>query len=242
MIKIEIELDANNSIQKIDEGIEKLQQNFLETTFGKVINSAIDIGLKAVLPDLIENQIIDIKDAILENGFSEGMKEVINSGIDIGKSAIGIVTGEFENVSQIELAVKNGGILDQVSDLLDYSINIANKKNMIDNSTSSIIRKGKNTIISSISNKIEETLTNQIKAVEKIEKFTKKWKEAYGNKDFSKMENAYKNIQNYIEKVVPLEKIINDARTIENLHELIKNTSKDFNLSEESILLAQKLG
>ena len=242
MIKIEIELDVNNSMQKTDEGIEKLQQNFLETTFGKVINSAIDIGLKAVLPDLIENQIIGIKDVILESGFSEGIKEVINSGIDIGKSAIGIVTGEFENISQIELAVKNGGILDQVSDLLDHSINIANKKNIIDNSTSSIIRKGKNTIISSISNKIEETLTNQIKAVEKIEKFTKNWKDAYGNKDFSKMENAYKNIQNYIEKVVPLEKIINDARTIENIHELIKNSGKDFNLSEESILLAQKLG
>lgn len=238
----EIEIELNNNInQDITKNIKQEQQTFLQTALGKVINSAIDIGLKSVLPDLIENQIIDIKNAILENGFSAGIKEVIDSSIDTGKSLIGIATGEFENISQIEMAVKKGGILDQISELLDYSINFANKKDIIDNNISSIIKKSKNTIISSISNKIEETLTNQIKAVEKIEKSCKKWKDAYGNKDFSEMEKSYKLIENSLTKIVPLESIIKEARSIENMHELIKNNELNFNLSEETMQLAQKL-
>lgn len=240
MNEIGIEID-NNINQEITRTIKQEQQSFLQTTLGKIVNSAIDIGLKTILPDLIENQIIDIKNTILENGFSAGIKEVIDSSIDTGKSLIGIATGEFENIAQIEMAVKKGGILDQISGLLDYSINFANKRNLIDNNISSVIKKGKNTIISSISNKIEETLTNQIKAVEKVEKNCEKWKESYGNKDFFEMEKSYKLIKNSLSKIIPLENIIKEARAIENMHELIKNNEMNFDLSSETMQLAQKL-
>lgn len=238
-------LEVTNNLEKnselISENLYNNQKNFLESSLGKVINMALDIGLKAWLPDLIEDEIIDIKDCILENGFKEGVKEIINSGIDFGKSVSGIVTGEFESVEQIQMAVKNGGILDQVSDLIDDVLKIVKQKDLINNSTISLIKSGKNSIISSISNKIEETLTNQIKSVEKIEKFTKMWNNAYGIQDFEKMENSYKNIKNELEKIVPLEKIINKARIIENVHNLIKNNGKNFNLTEAELELATKL-
>lgn len=240
-----LELEEKNIVQDLSKSLGdnllEAQKSFLESDIGKAINMAVDIGLKSVLPDLIEDQIIDIKDAILEQGFSEGIKEVINSGINFGKSALGIVTGKFENVSQIQLAVKNGGILDKVSDLFDLALNYAKKKNLINNSIANMIKKGKNTIISSISNKIEETLTNQIKAVEKLENYCEKWNMSYGDKDFSEMEKAYKNIKTYLSKTVPLENIINEARKIENLHTLIKNNGKNFDITEEALKLAEKL-
>ena len=49
------------------------QNNFLETTLGKTINTAIDIGLRAVLPDMIEEQVIDIKNVLFNNGLKEGI-------------------------------------------------------------------------------------------------------------------------------------------------------------------------
>lgn len=241
----EIEITENpivlNQNKSLNEKIIELQNQFLSTNLGKTINNAIDIGLKAILPDLIEDEIINIKDAILENGFREGINETIKSAIDIGKSAQGIVTGKFENTNQIELAVKSGGILDKTSKLLDYAINLANKKNLIDKTTSLLIRNGKNSIISSISNKIEENLTNQIKAVEKIEKFCDKWKDAYGNHDVNEMDKAYKNIENNLNKVIPLESIINKARAIENIHNLVKNKGNKFDLSDDEIALANRL-
>ena len=44
---------------------EKEQTHFLDTTLGKVVNTAIDLGLRWVLPDFVENQIIDVKDSLL---------------------------------------------------------------------------------------------------------------------------------------------------------------------------------
>ncbi|MBR3614324.1 MAG: hypothetical protein IKL55_04005 [Clostridia bacterium] len=241
-------LDIDNSINNKNEinqnlgiRIYEAQQSFLQTSLGKAVNTAIDIGLKSILPDLIEDEVIDIKDCILENGFKSGVEEILKSGIDFGKSVSGIITGNFESIEQVQMAVKNGGILDKTSELLDNIINFVKQKNLINNTTASLIKQGKNSIISSISNKVEETLTNQIKAVDKIEKFTKNWNIAYGIQDFEKMEVAYKNIKNNLEKVLPLERIINNARTIENIHNLIKNNGKSFNLTEDEIKLAQIL-
>lgn len=240
MESLELKIE-NNVNQNLGDKFIEAQRNFLETDIGKAINMAVDIGLKSVLPDLIDDQIIEIKNTILEQGFSEGLKEIINSGINFGKSVIGIITGKFENISQIQLAVRNGGILDKTSDLFDSALNLAKKKNLINNNIASLIKQGKNTIISSISNKIEETLTNQIKAVEKLENYCEKWNESYGNKDFSEMEKSYKNIKTYLSKTVPLENIINNARKIENIHNLIKNNGNNFNISENELKLAEKL-
>lgn len=235
---VENELKIENSLK---EKISDFQEKFLESDIGKAVNSAIDIGLKAVLPDLIEDQIIDIKNAILENGFKEGIKEVINSGINTGKSAIGIVTGEFENISQIQLAVKNGGIIDKFSELFDYVIDLAEKKEIINKNISNLIKNGKNTIMESISNKIEDTLTNQLKSIEKIEKYCENWNLAYSIQDISGMEKAYNNIKNNLEKVIPLENTLNKARVIENLQNLLKSKNYDFNLTESELRLAEKL-
>ena len=93
------------------ENLGKAQNNFLKTTLGIVINTAVDIGIRAALPNLIEEQVIGIKDAILSNGFESGVNQAINSAIDLGKSAIGIVTGNFQNISQAKNAIKKGGII-----------------------------------------------------------------------------------------------------------------------------------
>ena len=44
-----------------------------------------------------------------------------------------------------------------------------------------------------------------------------------------------------LERSIDIEKIINQARVVENLHNLIKNNGKEFNLSETEIELAKKL-
>ena len=236
-----MELENNMEINNFSNKLFEAQQNFLQTTIGKTINSAIDIGLKAVLPDIIEDQIIDIKNAILENGFSEGIKQVINSSINTGKSIMGIITGNFENISQIQLAVKKGGILDNISELLDYSIKLATNKNLINKSTSYMLKNGKNTIINSISNNIEETLTRQLKAVEKLEQYCENWDIAYNKKDLELMEKCYKNIKNNLNKIVPLETVIDKSRKIENIQNLIKNNGNNFNISSLEMELAQKI-
>ena len=63
---------------------EKDQNNFLETTLGKTINTGIDIGIRALLPDYIEEQIIDLKDNLMRYGLKDGIKKSIDDAINIG--------------------------------------------------------------------------------------------------------------------------------------------------------------
>ena len=234
--KIENELNLNKEITNSNE-----QTNFLETTLGKTINTAIDIGIRALLPDFVDEQIINIKDNLLNYGLKDGITKTIDDAIDIGKSAIGIFTGNFENVSQMQNAIETGGLIDGISSLLDTVVDKVNQKGIINYNIANTIKEGKNIILNSIESNIEEKFKEQNIEVENIEKYMNNWKKNLNNKNFKGMEKEYIKIEKILNNLVPLEKIIEQARIIENLHNLIKNNGQDFNLSQEQLALAEKL-
>ena len=226
------ELTINNNIE---------QQNFLETTLGKTINTGIDIGIRALLPDYIEEQIIDLKDNLIKYGLKDGIKKSIDDAINIGKSAIGIVTGNFENIIQVQEAIKSGGIIDSISNLLDDIISKVYSKGIINNTVAKTIKQGKNGILNNIEKNIENTFNKQINCLEYTEKYINNWKEYYSKKDFEGMEREYKKIEKEINNLIPIENVINNVKTIENIHNLIKNNGQDFNLTQDQKELAEKL-
>lgn len=233
---LENNLNKENEIIKTED-----QTKFIETTLGKTINFGLDIGLRALLPDYIEQQVIDIKNTLMQEGFSNGIKKVVSSAIDFGKSAIGIVTGNFENISQVQTAIKNGGIIDSVSGIVDSVLNRVNKTGKLPYKITNTIRKGKNIILNSITNKIEEEFTNQLDAAEKLQKYENNWKQYFNNKDFIGMQREYEKIREKLKILIPMENTLKQARTIENLHTLIKNNGQDFNLSKEELELVNLL-
>lgn len=234
--KIENNLTKENELIKTEDQI-----NFIETNLGKTINFGLDIGLRALLPDFIEQQVIDIKDTLLKEGFSEGIKKVASSAINFGKSALGIVTGNFENISQVQTAVKNGGIIDGVSNLIDSVLNKTQKSGTLSYTMANTIRKGKNVILDSITNKIEEEFNSQLDAAEKLQKYSNNWKEYFNNHNFEGMQKEYEKMKEKLKILIPIESTLQQARTIENLHTLIKNNGQDFNLTKEQMELANLL-
>lgn len=230
--KLIINNNLNNEVE---------QKNFLETTLGKTINTGIDIGIRALLPDYIEEQVIDLKDNLIQYGLKDGIKKSIDDAFNIGKSAIGIITGNFENISQVQEAIKSGGIIDNVSNLLDDVINKVYSKGLINSTVAKTIKHGKNTILNNVEKNIENTFNKQINSLEYTEKYINNWKKYFNNKDFEGMEKEYKKIEKEINNLIPIEKTISDFRTIENLHNLIKNNGQDFNLTQEQLELAEKL-
>ena len=220
---------------------EREQKNFLETTIGKAVNTGLDIGIRYLLPDLIEEQVIDIKDSILKNGFQDGVKTAVDSAINLGKSALGIITGNFEDINQMQSAVKNGGIIDSVSTLLNSVINKVVENGIISNSVGNIIKNGKNALLNNITKNIESEFENQVNNIEKLQKYTDNWKEYFNNRNFEGMEKEYNKIEDQLTNIAPIEKTIQAARTVENLHMLIRNNGQNFNLTPEEIELAKML-
>jgi len=238
-------LETNNNINLENNQSQEVtyenQKSFLETNLGQVINGGIDLGLKALLPDIIEDEVIEIKDSILTDGFKAGIKTAINNVMDMGKGILGIFTGKFENMSQVKSVIEKGGLIDSISDVLDWGINKAKENNLIEKNTANLIKKGKNTILNTVNNNIENNLTSQMESVEKVDKYIEKWNEYYKEQDFTNMEKQYNKLENELEKIMPLENTITKARVVENLHNLIKNNGKNFNLSKEELELANKL-
>jgi len=230
-------LELNNNL----ENLQQAQKEFLESNIGQAINTGLDFGLKTVLPDFIEDDIIEIKDALLKEGFSEAINVAIDNAIDLGKSFTGIFTGTFENISQIKTAIQKGGLIDGISDILDKAISFAKDQGYITSKQAKLIKSGKNEIMESISNGIDSTLSDQVEAIEKIDGYIEKWNKYYEEQNFTNMEYQYDKIQEYLEKVVPLEDVLTKARQLENIHILIKNNGKDFNLTEQEKELANML-
>lgn len=230
------EKNINNNIE-----IEKKQKNFLETTIGKIVNTGLDIGIRALLPDFIDEQVINLKDNLFEYGFREGITKTIDDAIDIGKSAIGIFTGNFENIEQMQSAVQTGGLIDGLSDLLDTVVGKVSQKGLINSNVANILTQGKNIILDNVQSNIEKTFSEQLTNSNKMNQYINEWKNAFENKDFNVMEKQYKKIEKELKELAPIENTINQARTIENLHNLIKNNGQDFNLTKEQIELAKKL-
>lgn len=221
--------------------LEKEQNNFLNSSIGKVVNNAIDIGLRYVLPDLIEEEVIDVKNALIKNGLKEGIQTAVENVTNIGKSAIGIVTGNFENISQIRKAVEQGGVIDTVSEVIDFATKKAQSVGLIDRTIGTLIKSGKNSILNNVSSSIEKELNNQEKNIEKLETYCENWKEYYKQKDFEGMKKEYNKMQEKLKEVIPIEETIKNARTIETLHNLIKNNGINFDLSSQELELVKKL-
>ena len=227
-----IELGLNNSNE---------QQSFLESTLGKVINFSVDTGLRSILPDIIEDEVIDIKDTLIKEGFSEAIDRVVNSAINLGKSAIGIFTGNFENVSQAEKAVEKGGIIDGVSNVIDFTVDKVSDLGILPSEITNLIKNGKDVLLNNVSSNIKKEFKSQTKNIDNLTSYTNSWKEGFENQDFDQMEKYIKKIKNTLNKTMPIEKLIEEARIAENLHELIKNNGGKFDLSEEQKELAKIL-
>ena len=239
METLQNELKENNINNNLE--IEKKQNNFLESTLGKTINTGINIGLRMVLPDLIENQIIEIKDTLLKEGLSQGIQKAISTAIDFGKSAVGIVTGNFENVSQAQAAIQKGGIIDGVSDTIDFVLNKTQQAGILPYNITRAIKSGKNTILNNVANNIENEFNKQLESAEKLQKYSSNWKQYFNNKDFEGMTKELYKINAEIKNLIPMENTIKEARTIQNLHSLIRTNGKNFNLTNEQLELAKML-
>ena len=238
-----MELNNNENLQVNNNELvtEKEQNTFLESTLGKVVNSALDVGIRMVLPDFIEEGVIGIKDALMQGGLKEGIDTAINGAINLGKSVLGIFTGKFEDISQARDAVKTGGIIDGISGVLDTVIDKTNSSGLINDNVANLLSNGKDAILNSVSSNIEQEFMQQIDGAEKLAKYESNWKEYYNNQDFDGMQREYEKIKEKLNELLPIENTLKEARTIENLHNLIKNNGQNFNLTNEQLELANML-
>lgn len=234
-------LDINKPDEILEFIVSDIQNNILKNGLTDAINAGIDVGIRAIFPNSIEDQIVKLNDNIYNYGLKEGLSRSLDDAIDFGKSAIGVLTNNFENAKQAQMAISKGGTIDKISSLLDTGIDKLKSSKTIDSTIAKTLKSGKDTILKNIEESIDNSFSTQIKNTEKFEKYISNWKENFEAKDFSKMEKEYNNMKKIVDSIMPTEEILSEYNTIENLHNLIKNNGKNFDLSKDEIELANKL-
>lgn len=222
--------------------IENLKQTKdIKIDIGNLANKGLEFGLRAVLPDFIEDDIIDIKDKFIQEGFTEGVKETYEKVKDIGKSIQGIFTGKFESVEQVKRLIQTDGILDGTSEIIDKILKTLLNKKKISKSTYNLIKTGKKEIMNSLENELESYYKIDTYSLEKIEEYCQEWKENYSKENYKEMQKSINKIKQRLDKNESIEKIIKQAREIEKIQKYIEEKGSIENLSESEKKLIEKI-
>lgn len=214
-----------------DFSLENIQNNFLKSDIVEIANNVLDVSLKALLPDYMENELINVKNAFMFEGVQEGINSAVENAINVGKKLLGLENSDFRTIGQAKETLEKGNLIKNISKNINSTINKISDSGNISNDTIKTLNNNKEKITNNIKNNINDEFVNQGKSIEKIEKYINKWEEAYINKDLEGLNKQYKKIEKEFNKVLPLENIINNVHKIQNINELIKNSENfDFNL------------
>ena len=235
MKDINIENSNNELTIESTDNILSKQNNALSEILNNVINWSIDAGLKYILPDSIENDVIKIKNNLLNGNAAQKIIDTIGSVINLGKEKLNNEKKEILNTEDIKKILQNPDTIKLISDTVEIILN--NRNTNIQNKENS----NKQIIERNVENNLNNQLESQINSINKIENYKNEWYKDYESKDFENMDKVYKNIKKELKNIVPIEKLIKEIRKIENLNQLIKSKGGDFNITKEELELANKL-
>ena len=214
----------------------ELVQNLNEINISKIIpdlaNHALDLGLKTILPDFIENDVIKIKDAFLENGFTAGLEEAKEKAEEVYKSIKGVFTGEFDSLGEIKKLLQKGGILNTASKMTDKILKIVLDTGIINKTTYNMIKTGKNAILNTLESDLNTYLKIDEYDLEKMQTQIEEWKQSYKNQDYEGMEKTAKKLSQTLQKNEKLENLLEQARNIEKSQKYIEKKGSIENLTK----------
>ena len=83
---------ANNLEQGLEKenslAVAREQNRFLETAIGAAVNKGIDMGIRAIFPNFLEDAVISLKDSLFQDGLTSMVRSAIDRTLEFGRRAM----------------------------------------------------------------------------------------------------------------------------------------------------------
>ncbi|MBR4110774.1 MAG: hypothetical protein IKK43_03700 [Clostridia bacterium] len=226
---LELNLEKNNEIILTEES-----KNIFENIGDAFSNAVNKIGELIEIPDKYKDV---VKDGIKKFDFKGIANDVTETALKSGMKSMGMKVSTFNDIKGILEAIKEGDLKKGLSEGIDLAVSAFK----IPTSVKNTIKSGKNLILDrAFEDELKTVMEKQKNTISRINKKCIQIEKAFSENDEKTIDRVSKTLKTDLNKVMPIEDVIQRGKQILNECELYKNKNNK-QLSQFEIELCQKL-
>ena len=125
------DLDKNLEVQK-NLDLTREQNKLLESTLAEATNRGLNIGIRTLLPHSLSNKVMEVTDALMQEGLHSAIRTAVNQTIEMGRNALNFVRDGFRNIFEVRTAFGRGDLANNISNNIDDFLEKANQNGRLD--------------------------------------------------------------------------------------------------------------
>jgi len=86
------------------------------------VNRGIDIGIRLVFPDFLEDGIREVKDSLIQDGFGAALRTAVDQTLQLGRQALDFAIRGFRNTPEAIQLLDNGMLQNNIAKTVDEAI------------------------------------------------------------------------------------------------------------------------
>ena len=223
-----LELNKNNELA-LPENSKNIFSNI-----GDAFSNAVNKG-RELLP-IPEEYKETVKNGLERFDFKDVAKTAAESALRSGMKNLGMKVGTFDSIKGLIEAIKAGDLKKGLSEGIDLAVSVIK----IPSNVKTLIKSGKNVILDkAFEDELKTVMKKQQNTISRINKKCDQLEEAINKDDSKTVEKISKTLKSDLEKVAPIEKVIERGKMALNECELYKN--KGTALTKDEAEVCQKL-
>ena len=197
--------------------LDKQSVNIFEN-IGTAFSNAVKKGSELInFPDNLGET---VKNGLEKIDLKEIGASAVENALKTGMKSLGMKTSTFNNLKDIVNAVKEGNLKGGLESGLDIAINLLK----VPTTAKTFLKSGKNLILDNIfEDELKTIMTKQKNTMSRINKKCIQIEEAFKNNDTKTLDKVAKTLKMDLEKVMPIQEVIERGHSTLNKYNLYKN-------------------
>jgi len=197
--------------------LDKQSGNIFEN-IGTAFSNAVKKGTELInFPDNLGET---VKNGLEKIDLKEIGASAVENALKTGMKSLGMKTSTFNNLKDIVNAIKEGNLKDGLDSGLDIAINLLK----VPTTAKTFLKSGKSLIIDNVfEDELKTVMTKQKNTISRINKKCIQIEEAFKNNDIKTLDKVAKTLKTDLEKVMPIQEVIERGHSTLNKYNLYKN-------------------